>query len=360
MKRMEKKKVIEVARGKQVNQAGRDLYILNGEVSLFGNSGIDFVYTINNDISVVSYFAGRIKEMDEIKRKIEEGCKKIIVTGVGGIGKTNFCRYLFNWYLELYKNGEVTYFERIGYLTYNNNFDMTLINGVKYTKCENYTLDLDNAWNVLQEISVTYKTLLIVDNLNNYIHQDSSLEKLYQLPCTIIITSRFNSYRDFEQVKLTPLDFDTCKKIFFSVYQEAKEDENIHLLKNIIDVRAARHTYTIEILAKISQSLDWSIKELDDNLNRYKFEIDYEEEGMQKSLVKEYEKLFKMSKLSQEEINILEAFALLPYVPLHSKDCYALIKEDASIEESQGILNSLYNKGWILKKTILYNASCNK
>ena len=141
-----------------------------------------------------------------------------------------------------------------------------------------------------------------------------------------------------------------CKKIFTAICPHANNSEQNELLGQILESRAARHTYTIELLAKICNSHDWTLDELEAKLNSENFKLTYDDHGMIRSLEQEYKKLFKISKLNNSEISILEAFSLLPYRPLNSQLCYKLLKDDAEIKENTTIINSLYEKGWILKK----------
>lgn len=173
------------------------------------------------------------------------------------------------------------------------------------------------------------ETLLIIDNVDKYFHEDKSLQKLNKLPCNIIISSRFNTFSGFESFIMEPLGIEYCKKIFTTL---SPQTNNSDLLEQILESRAARHTYTIELLAKISNSHDWDLDELESNLDKENFKLTYDDHGMVCSLEQEYKKLFKISNLTDSEISILEAFSLLPYRPLNSQLCYKLLKDDAKTD----------------------------
>lgn len=75
--------------------AGHDLYI-----TMYQDSEREFVVTHNSNIKPVSYFTGRETELQELSQRIEEGRKSVLVSGMGGIGKTHICRKLFEEYLN--------------------------------------------------------------------------------------------------------------------------------------------------------------------------------------------------------------------------------------------------------------------
>lgn len=351
---MKKINNVKIAKGKDIIQADGDVTIFNGDVTLFNKTEIDFIFTRNNDITIESYFDGRDNEKDTVINKLlKDPSKKILITGVGGIGKTHFCRYVFKHYLKLYREHSLSTIKHIGYLTYNGNFDKTIINGIVYEKSNDYEEDLRRAWDILESVSKE-ETLLIIDNVDKYFHEDQSLQKLNKLPCNIIISSRFNTFSGFESIIMEPLGIEYCKKTFTTLAPQTNNSEHNDLLEQILESRVARHTYTIELLAKICNSHDWTLDELESKLNSENFKLTYDDHGMICSLEQEYKKLFKISSLTDSEISILEAFPLLPYCPLNSKLCYKLLKDDAKADENTTILNSLYEKGWLLKKNRSY------
>lgn len=64
---------------------GRDLYI-----TMFQDNEREFVVTHNANIRPVPYFTGRETEIQELRQKIEEGQKSILVCGKGGVGKHKY------------------------------------------------------------------------------------------------------------------------------------------------------------------------------------------------------------------------------------------------------------------------------
>lgn len=94
--------------------AGRDQYII-----MLEDKEREFVVTHNANIKPVSYFTGRELELQDLRQRIEEGRKSVLVSGMGGIGKTHICRKLFEEYLNKHAEDESSPFQHIGYIEYN-------------------------------------------------------------------------------------------------------------------------------------------------------------------------------------------------------------------------------------------------
>lgn len=115
----------------------------------------------------------------------------------------------------------------------------------------------------------------------------------------------------------------------------------------IIEKLAARHTITIEFLAHLAQTKHWTVEELRKELEQNGFQLEYNEEDKLINIQQSYETLYDLSKLTETEQNILEAFSVFPYLPLDVKVCNQWLLSDAGVEEKEDILEGLYRKGWL-------------
>ncbi len=115
----------------------------------------------------------------------------------------------------------------------------------------------------------------------------------------------------------------------------------------IIEKLAARHTITIEFLAHLAQTKNWTVEELRKELEQNGFQLEYNEEDKLINIQQSYETLYDLSKLTETEQNILEAFSVFPYLPLDVKVCNQWLLSDAGVEEKEDILEGLYRKGWL-------------
>lgn len=65
------------------------------------------------------------------------------------------------------------------------------------------------------------------------------------------------------------------------------------------------------------------------------------------NIQKSYEALYDLSKLTEAEQNILEAFSVFPYILLVVDVCNQWLLSDAGVGEDSDILKGLYRKGWL-------------
>ncbi len=327
--------------------AGRDLYI-----TMLEDTEREFVVTHNANIKPVYYFTGRETELKELRQRAERGRKSVLVSGMGGIGKTHICRKLFEEYYVEHNKGRKEPFQHIGYIEYNGDMNSSLQTCLKYKEQTDSKLNQEAAWEELKHLASNEKLLLIVDNVNVPISKDKGLQRLTTIPGAIIITSRLTSFCDeFEPYKIGFLDIEQCKEIYERIRFENSgkkvDSEEIQDLEYIIEKLAARHTITIEHLAHLAYVKRWTVRELKEKLEEKRFKIGYHKNGELINIQESYEVLYNLSELSKSEQNILEAFSVFPYIPLEANICNQWLLSDAGVSEEDDILTGLYQKGWL-------------
>lgn len=190
--------------------AGRDLYI-----TMLEDTDREFVVTHKANIKPVSYFTGRETELQELRQRIEEGRKSVLVSGMGGIGKTHICRKLFEEFTQKHAKGENIPFCHIGYIEYDGDMGSSLQICLKFKQQDNPEHNLEAAWRELEYLASDGKLLLFVDNVNALIGSDPSLERLKHIPGAIILTSRRTSFsREFEPYRIGFLSTEQCRIIY--------------------------------------------------------------------------------------------------------------------------------------------------
>ncbi len=325
----------------------------NNYYTMFQDTEREFVVTHNVNIKPVSYFIGRETELQELRQRIEEGRKSVLVSGMGGIGKTHICRKLFEEYLNRHAEGEDEPFCHIGYIQYTGDMGASLLNCLKYKQQDDLEQNHEAAWRELEYLAADGKLLLFVDNVNVPIGEDAGLGRLRNIPGAVILTSRRTSFsKEFEPYRIGFLDKEQCKKVYESIRYDGNDmevpEEEMPDLEYIIDTLAARHTITIEFLAHLAWTKQWTVQELWDKLEESGFQLEYmDEEDKLVNIQKSYEILYDMSELTEAEQNILEAFSVFPYIPLEAETCNEWLLLDAGVSEDDDILIGLYQKGWL-------------
>ena len=328
--------------------AGRDQY----NIILLPDTEREFVVTHRVNIKPVYYFTGRKTELKELSDRIEQGRKSVLVSGMGGIGKTHICRKLFEEYERKNRQREPIPFQHIGYIEYSGDMDSSLLNCLKFKEQINPEQNLEAAWKELEYLSSDGKLLLFVDNVDKPIWEDAGLQRLETIPGAIVITSRMTSFGGaFEPCPIGFLNIEECVRIYetirFNNSERKVNPEELFDLEYIIEKLAGKHTITVEHLAYLARTKHWKVKRLRKELEEKGFCLEFHKEGELINIQESYEILYDISKLTEAEQNILEAFSVFPYIPLEAETCNEWLFADANVNEDDDILMGLYEKGWL-------------
>lgn len=321
----------------------------NYYITMFQESERKFVVTHKVNIKPVAYFTGREVELQDLRQWVKEGRKSVLVSGMGGIGKTQICRKLF----EEYSKNEHGLFSHIGYIQYDSDMNTSLQRCLKFKEQERQEDNLEAAWSELEYLASDGKLLLFVDNVNASITSDPGLERLKYIPGAIILTSRRTSFsKEFESYRIGFLNTEQCRKIYekirFENSNKGVAEEEVSDLEYIINKLAAKHTITVEFLAHLAWAKQWTVQKLRNELEGNGFQLEYiDEEDKLVNIQKSYEILYDLSVLTKAEQNILEAFSIFPYIPLEAEICNKWLLADAGVSEEDDILIGLYRKGWL-------------
>ncbi len=301
------------------------------------------------DAKPVWYFTGRETELDSLRKGIGQGEKAVLVSGMGGIGKTQICRTLYQEYLTGKGKG---LFSHIGYFTYDTDLGTTLVNGMGIHISSDEEENREAAWGKLYDVSRTGRLLLFVDNFNNSLQADPDMERLCRLQGALVVSSRRKSLGDF--LKPYPIGFlsmEECRKIYEKIQKEGGRivhEEETGSLCYIIEKLAGFHTITVEFLSFLARTKHWDADRLRQELEQKGFRLQFHKDGEKaKNIQESYEALYDLSELSEGEKNILEAFSVFPYLPLDFETLNRWLLKDAGAGEEDDIIEGLYQKGWL-------------
>lgn len=341
----------------RLNDGSVDKYVGGNQtnnyyISVSQDSEREFVVTHNANIKPVSYFTGRKMELQDLRQRIEEGRKSVLISGMGGIGKTHICRKLFEEYLNRHAEGRKEPFRYIGYIEYSGDMVSSLQSCLKFKQQDNPEQNKEAAWRELEYLASDGKMLLFVDNVDKPIEEDTGLERLKGIPGAVVLTSRQASLGDeFEPYQIGFLGMEQCKEIYEKIRFRGSgrkiDSDEVEDLTYIIESLVGRHTITVELLAHLARTKLWSVKRLKDELEKKGFRLTFRMDGEFVNIQESYEKLYDLSELTEVEQNILEAFSVFPYIFLAAETCNKWLLADTGASEDDDILMGLYQKGWL-------------
>lgn len=188
------------------------------------------------------HFCGRENELNELHELLSKH-NKIFVSGIAGIGKSEFVKAYVAKYSKDYTN--------ILYFTYPNSLQK-LIADIDFSddlSSESEEIRFKRHNRFLR--SLKEDTLLIIDNFNTVASDEPVLDVLMKYNCKIIFTTRcrFEVGQSFELREIS--DIETLLNLFAKLYYQT--DSNCEIVTQIIET-VHRHTFAVELAARLLQS----------------------------------------------------------------------------------------------------------
>lgn len=328
---------VNLYEGAQVNIASDNGYVYSTQNNVKLKSNIQSnIITYGQDITFTNNFVGRGDEINMVLKKLEKN-DRILISGMGGIGKTTILKKLYHTIVESNKNSN----KKFGYFEYKLSMEDTIYNALEFEKTGDRYLDMQKAKNVLENYANCNEVLIFIDNIPTQKYEE--IQKLASVKGKIIITSRQNEYENYETVFIDKMSTEECKKLFereSGIHTDARD------LDYIINSLMGRHTLTVKLLANIAKKKQWTIEDIKNKLTEIGFKIEYRDLGKTTNILSEYKKLYSISGLSSCEKNILEGFSLLREAQLDKNKYQKFLAQDAKDAENDK-LYELYEKGWL-------------
>ena len=182
------------------------------------------------------HFFGREVELFELREMLAQG-GRYLISGIGGSGKTELVRQFLKICV-----------------------DESLVDGIAVLTYQE-EMELDSA-----VMSKGKKTLLIVDGMDEEI-SDQLRNTLYQIPATIIATSRRDEIKGFDVYRLRPIGKDAASLIFRDNYDGYLDEAERQVLDEILENESWCHPLTLRLLAKYVKKNGYTIQDLKQQLN---------------------------------------------------------------------------------------------
>lgn len=293
-----------------------------------------------------SGFVGREEELAEIHRRFEKGDHLVVVTGLGGIGKTE----LATQYGQLYSS--MVYFVR-----FDTSFTRTLANmarGIRPKLSENVLRQQES---VLCSMVLRFlekskpKDLLIIDNVDSEtetladLQNDPNYNTLTNSPLKLLVTTRSYTPRS---VQVSPMPNDDLIQIF----QNHGADLTVPEMTDLIHA-VNGHTMTIDLMARTLNGQDWRIVTAADLLTALrentlpsqeyqKIITDYKQSPTQAQIYTHMSVVFDVSGIPDTGKSVLCCATLLPKDGMNAR----LFGSSFRTKE-QDSLDILLNRGWL-------------
>lgn len=297
------------------------------------------IITYGQNITYTNNFVGRENEINEILEKLKDS-NRLLISGMGGIGKTTILKKLYHIMVERYKNTN----KKFGYFEYELSMDDTIYNALEFEKIGDRNIDVQKAKRVLEDYANGGEIIIFIDNVP--IEKYIELQQLDGIKGKIVITSRQKEYENYETIFIDKMSVEECKEIFKKESGILEDSQNLNY---IISTLIGRHTLTVKMLAKIAKKKQWTIDGLKNKLLDVGFKIEYRDFGKMTNILTEYKKLYSISELNIHEQNILEGFSLLREAKLDKNEYQKFLALDA-IDLENDELYELYEKGWLEKE----------
>lgn len=261
--------------------------------------------------AAVDELIGRETELQQLHDLIVGQHKKLMLSGVGGLGKTELVKLFLGQltHIETKESG----IEEIAWIPYDNHSICISIQRALHLQCNPLEV-----WQILQEKAAEQKNrlLLVIDNVENP-DEDEYLKKLSLLQCIVLVTSRSKELQGFSDILfLQPLSIDSCRTLFYKNYLFDEWDNEV--LNDIVDL-TARLTIMIVFIAKVAYLEGLTLHELYGKLLERGFKLSEEDvscehERLQNdnTIIQQMCILFSLVEFSEADKAILTYISIIP------------------------------------------------
>lgn len=258
--------------------------------------------------SCTSEFVGRKAELKEAEKLLTEH-SLLFVTGIAGIGKSEFAKAFAEKYKKKYTN--------IIYIHYSGSLKKDIAGLIFADDSLEMTEDelFDHHYRILQKLH--NDSLLIIDNFNVLPKDDDFFRELIKNDFQILVTTRCKITR-FSAMEIKELDSENELQDLFCRYCSSAKSEPDTVTAIIKEVK--NHTLTVCMAALTLEASGMEPEELLQELkacglnmnNEEEIEIYKDEEFQDARMMEHLRKLLQLSKLSEIQTDILRNLSLLP------------------------------------------------
>jgi len=261
----------------------------------------------NPPVKNEGYLLHRDALISDLQNQICSGENKILLYGLGGIGKTAIASSLYH--LVKYR------FKQIAWVNYQDSLQKSILSSFKI-----HIQDQDDEMRYKQIESFlnnsTKDTILFIDNIDKLPSEDTSLQLLQQIDAKVVMTSRTSDIPHYKSIEISFLSLDESVDVFYLYYKYDRQHSQIGIVKELIKL-VSYHTLSVELLAKAANRPDICLQDYLDNLQIKGFgypdlRVSTDHTIQSRTIADHLTKLFELAAFTLEQQKILKNFAILP------------------------------------------------
>jgi len=286
---------------------------------------------------------GRKADLENLRNFLLQENDTALINGMGGIGKTTLAAVYISEYYEHY--------DHIAWLTIENSLEEAIASN--YSLLTNLKIkdtppaeQLNACLNKLRTLESEKPKLLVIDNAKENLSEH--YPNLPKAPGWHLLVTSSERIANFHKIDLDFLTEDEAIELF-NKYNSNFTGEQVRGIVKCVEL----HTLTIEILAKSASKNRWDLETVESALTcdaKAGIDITYCKNKVDR--IQTYlSGIFDISKLSDNETYLLKQFTALPNQWIKYDLLSVLLQKEELDwkEEFAGTLESIYDKGFILK-----------
>lgn len=286
-----------------------------------------------------NHFFGREEALFDLQEMASSG-RKCIISGIGGIGKTELLRQL------LCVCAAEQLADAIAVIPYETGITESFVKAFPNLFHGNSEQAFRQAlYRITQAVQNGRRVLILIDDLIQG-QEDPALKELLKLPCSVLITTRRTSLEGFDVYPLDMPSRSTSSLIFRDNYRNSLSREDQALLNDLLESPSLRHPLTLQLLARAAASKRWSLVQLREYLRQKKTTLTWTEEERTVRLNQLYSQLYSLSRVPKGCQSLIELFTLLPGGS-YSRAFLEEVFPELLPEDSLTHLENLVAQGWL-------------
>lgn len=287
-----------------------------------------------------SHFFGREDAFLDLREMVRQQ-GHCLISGMGGVGKTEMLRQLVRWCRE------------------ESAVDSLAVVAYQSDLSESLRIAFPQLYRQVPEEGVSYilrtlasraqdeKLLIVVDDIPSEAAQNE-LEPLAQLPCAVVATSRRRELDGFETYRLPVLTKAAGSLIFRDNYGKPLSESDRAGLFKLLDNELLCQPLALHLMARAAAENNWTLPQLGKALEEKGLALSSVSDAGVVSIEQLYARLYRISRVPAACHELTKLFTLLPrdsYSADHLREFFPSVCDQSEALEEE--LSRLVAGGWL-------------